>query len=196
MEGRALYEKESTQFDPTHKFFVSTNIMFKCDAEDFALRERFEIYPVEGVFVDREPENERERRADLGLKDKLLAELPGILNWLIEGCLLWQAEGMEPVPEAIKAAGKEFHKDMDHVGAFLDEWTVRGPGVGKFGATKLFEAFLLWCKTVGLRKPFDQPGFGRSLRAHGLERIKNSNPVQYRDIRLTDEAQAKVDSSA
>ena len=37
------------------------------------------------------------------LGEKLCQEAPGILNWAIEGCLLWQSEGLRP-PEIVQSA--------------------------------------------------------------------------------------------
>ena len=34
---------------------------------------------------------------------ELREELPGIANWLIEGCMLWRKEGLKP-PQIVKKA--------------------------------------------------------------------------------------------
>lgn len=40
------------------------------------------------------------RKIDRRLKYKLSAELTGIFRWAVEGCLLWQKEGLK-VPRAV-----------------------------------------------------------------------------------------------
>ena len=39
-----------------------------------------------------------EGREDAQLTDKLKQELPGILNWAVEGCLQWQRQGLRSTP--------------------------------------------------------------------------------------------------
>lgn len=57
---------------------------------DDAWRRRFHIIP----FSYKPPEK------DLTLKARLVPEYPRIVNWMIEGCLMWQAEGLK-VPQRV-----------------------------------------------------------------------------------------------
>ena len=52
---------------------------------DEAIRRRFHLIP----FAVTIPAEER----DVELAEKLKAEWPGILAWMIKGCLEWQAKG-------------------------------------------------------------------------------------------------------
>jgi tRNA(Arg) A34 adenosine deaminase TadA len=54
-------------------------------------------------FVNREPARDFERRADLGLFDKLKEEASGILAWLVRGALIWKAEGGLHPPASVLA---------------------------------------------------------------------------------------------
>jgi putative DNA primase/helicase len=49
------------------------------------------------------PEAERDKE----LPEKLKAEWPAILGWMMQGCLAWQREGLAP-PGAVRAATDEF----------------------------------------------------------------------------------------
>ena len=53
---------------------------------DEAMRRRFNLVP----FMVTVPPSER----DAELAEKLRKEWGGILQWMIEGCLAWQAEGL------------------------------------------------------------------------------------------------------
>ena len=53
--------------------------------DDDGIWRRLQLIP----FTETIPEAERDPR----LPDKLLAELPGILNWALQGCRDWRAEG-------------------------------------------------------------------------------------------------------
>ena len=50
----------------------------------------------------------------------LRQELPGILNWAIEGCLLWQTEGLK-APESVAASITAYRSEMDTVAGFIED---------------------------------------------------------------------------
>ena len=55
--------------------------------------------PVSGILViDVDPRSG-------GLRDKLIAELPGILAWAVRGGLLWQKEGLIPPAAVSRLSG-------------------------------------------------------------------------------------------
>ena len=58
--------------------------------------------------------------------NKLSKELPGILNWAIQGCLEWQKQGLNP-PQIILDQVKAYKTEL----AFLVEW------IDKFLSTQL-----------------------------------------------------------
>ena len=66
-------------------------------------------------------------RDDHSLGEKLRAEAPGILNWTVRGCLLWQREGLIP-PKAVAAAVADYRAEEDTLADFLDECTDETPG--------------------------------------------------------------------
>ncbi len=49
---------------------------------------------------------------DHDLPEKLKAEWPGILAWMIRGCLEWQRQGLNP-PAAVRAATEEYMANED-----------------------------------------------------------------------------------
>jgi putative DNA primase/helicase len=52
---------------------------------------------------------------DQSLAEKLKAEWPGILTWMIDGCLLWQKEGGLHPPQAVIAATDEYLESEDGI---------------------------------------------------------------------------------
>jgi putative DNA primase/helicase len=60
-------------------------------------------------------------------EEKLKAEWPAILRWLIEGCLDWQANGLVR-PASVLAATKEYFADQDIFTQWLDEECDFEPG--------------------------------------------------------------------
>jgi putative DNA primase/helicase len=81
---------------------------------------------------------------DKQLDDKLLREKSGILNWLIEGALMWQKEGLKP-PNIIISATNEYRGEMDVIGNFIKERCEQKPGL-EIRARELFKCYQDWCE--------------------------------------------------
>lgn len=87
--ARALYREHIT-FKPEGKILIATNRVPRFDTEDAAFDKRIRMIP----FYVSIPKEEQ----DKNLYEKLMSEAGGILAWAVEGCLLWQAEGLGVVP--------------------------------------------------------------------------------------------------
>ena len=55
---------------------------------------------------------------DKQLEHRLRAEWPGILQWLVEGCLTWQQQGLVRA-EAVREATETYFEDQDLIGQWL-----------------------------------------------------------------------------
>ena len=159
--GRAPYAARQVTFTPTHKIFLLTNHRPKADAGDKALWLRVLLIPFEAVFVsDPDPAKPQERQADPYLADKLKAERPGILAWLVKGCLAWQREGLNP-PKTVLVATQQYKDAEDTIKMFLQECCADGP-TRTVGAGALFEAYKKYCEDNGER-PGTQVKFSRYI---------------------------------
>jgi putative DNA primase/helicase len=100
---------------------------------------------------------------DPNLRDKLRAEAPGILNWMIEGCLAWQRAGMEE-PALVSAATDEYRVESDLLAVFLSEACVMAPHCAS-SSTQLHNAYLAWCASHGMgeRERLSMTAFGRRM---------------------------------
>lgn len=121
-------------FDPTHTLFVHTNHLPHGLTSDFALLERLLLIEFPYRYVD-DPEAKaksspgqahRFRKKDPNLKKKLKKCLPGVLRWLVEGCLEWQKEGLNP-PKCILEKVNELAKESDYLGQFLEDCITNRP---------------------------------------------------------------------
>jgi len=178
--GRNPHDKYPVNFAPGHTLFLLTNHKPHAPADDFAFWERMILIPFEVAFVDRDPENENERRADPGLAKKLEKDLPKILAWMVRGCLQWQKEGLNR-PAIVKEAVKDYQRDEDSVGDFIDECCIVGPDY-TVGASTVYTAFEEWWKEnvsnrIPKKKRFGQ-WFGKRF-----ERVK-SGTVNYHGVGL------------
>jgi len=156
--GRPLYGKPIT-FMPSHLIILLTNHKPHADAEDWALWERILLLPFTQQFVDK-PQGKRQYPRDNDLDAKLAAEAPGILRWLVEGCLSYQAMGLCP-PASVAAATEEYRNDENTLAQFFDDCCHIGDGA-RVGARDLYRAYVEWMKDGGL-KPMSITAFGLRL---------------------------------
>ncbi len=127
------------EFTPTHKLVVVGNHRPALRNVDEALRRRLLLVPFTTVIPpeDRDP--------DLG--EKLAAERPGILRWMIEGCLAWQREGLAP-PARVLAATADYVETADALGRWLDECCVLGPNE-TMSKAEAFASWRTWAEAAG-----------------------------------------------
>ncbi len=149
------------QFDPTHTVFLATNHKPEVRGTDHAIWRRIRLVPFEVTFSEEEQDTE--------LPEKLLDELPGILAWIVKGCLDWRREGLVE-PDEVRAATADYREEMDVLGAFFDDRCVLSPDV-RAQATALYNAYKDWADQSGERAE-TQTRFGRRLKERGFQRKK------------------------
>ncbi|MBD5429329.1 phage/plasmid primase, P4 family [Lactobacillus sp.] len=109
--ARFLYGKDF-EFTPQFKILMATNHLPYIRGIDLGIWRRLKIIPfLVQISLDQ---------VDKHLLDKLLSEKAAILNWMIEGCLAWQREGLEP-PRAVIDATEGYKGEMDETQQFIDE---------------------------------------------------------------------------
>jgi putative DNA primase/helicase len=131
------------EFAPTFKIFLSTNYKPRIVGNDDAIWDRLRLVP----FLIRIPEEER-RPMDEMLAE-FEAELPGILNWAVEGCLDWQRHGMGEPPE-VRMAIADYRDEMDTLGEFLAECCVLSRDA-RVSSHDLYDEYKRWATDSGER---------------------------------------------
>lgn len=103
-------------------------------------------------------------REDRGLEKRLLAELPGILNWAIVGWKRLAARGRFEQP----ASGQELIDDLSELASpitqFVRECCIVGPGC-EVSVNDLFDEWKYWCEQNNREHVGTLQTFGRDLRA-------------------------------
>jgi putative DNA primase/helicase len=168
--ARFLY-REFFEYEPRFKVFLAANHKPTIKGSDHAIWRRIRLVP----FTVTIPEQERDPK----LREKLRAELPGILNWALEGCLAWQREGLGEPPE-VKDATAEYREDMDTLAPFITERCETFPD-SRGGSTELYKAYATWSGANG-EKPMSQTSFSLRLNERGFERKRsggNGNRVWF-----------------
>lgn len=111
--------------------------------------------------------------ADPNLKDKLLEELPGILNLALQsyafavGCI-----GFITPSSSLKAAA-DWKQESDQVAQFFAEECEKRPG-SSFTIANMYAAFRDWGEETGLRYICGKNTFTRRMELLGLEKKRNS----------------------
>jgi putative DNA primase/helicase len=158
--ARNLYQ-EPFDFTPTHKAFVTTNHKPIVRGTDEGIWRRLHLLP----FTETIPINERDRNFR---QNVLMPELPGILNWALEGLRAYQKDGLNP-PQGVLLATQEYRADMDLVGRWLEERCDQDPQ-GKETSAALYGDYELWAKAeIGFT--MTPIAFGRELGDRGFEKI-------------------------
>ena len=123
---------------------------------------------------------------DSQLTDKLLAELPGVLLWALQGWLRLRGRGYFVQPDSVREAIQELEDLASPVGAFVRDCCVVGPG-RRVWIDDLYRAWRSWCERDGRSVVTTKQTFGRDLMAAcaGLKsRVGSGNLRFYEGIGL------------
>ena len=155
-----LMRQDFFQFKPQFKPVISGNHKPQIKSVDVAMRRRIDLVPFSVTIPDEKRDNE--------LKAKLKAEGPGILQWLIEGCLEYRRMGLAP-PQSVVDATDEYFKDEDSVASWVEERCEVSVGL-KDSALRLFASWRHYAEKAGLfpgntkrfKAELNRPGIARS----------------------------------
>jgi putative DNA primase/helicase len=160
-------------FAPTHKIIISGNTRPSLRNVDEGIRRRFLLVP----FTVQIPPAERDPK----LADKLKAEWPAILRWMVNGCLEWKRVGLV-VPTVVRLATEEYLAEQDTLAQWADEWIEEERDA--FVLTRvLFSSWKLWCVERNLSAG-TATAFAESLKEHGYQQHRKTSGRGFKDIVL------------
>ncbi len=168
--------KEFFEFTPTFKVILVTNHKPIIKTTDRAIRRRIHLVPFSQVI----PSEEQDRH----LPEKLQAEYPGILTWMVQGCLAWQAQGLG-MPDAVKEATETYLDEMDTVGNFLRDRCVL-EGYAKVKSSALYSTYQDWCRDNG-EQPLSQTKFSLRLKEKGFQTKRETTGQFWQKVGLLHE---------
>jgi putative DNA primase/helicase len=162
--ARQLY-KDLFEFKPQFKIWLAANDAPKVSDTDTAMWRRLLRVP----FSHHIPKREQDPKMKKILSNPKIAGAT-ILFWAVEGCLDWQKNGLK-IPKAVQQSTKEYREEMNPLKTFFEEhcefsegrWTPR---------QGLYDSYLDYCRTNGIRFPLRQSDFN--------ERLEERNCVQTR----------------
>jgi len=110
-------------------------------------------------------------RRDKNLLQKLWGEAPGILAWLVRGCLEWQRDGLQP-PAAVQAATAQWREQSDEVAEFVGDVCMVAPSLS-VGAGVIYREYVKWSEQQrggsSDRPPLTNKAFGVRLGELGYQ---------------------------
>jgi putative DNA primase/helicase len=184
---RGLFERKITKIDPTHLLILLTNHKPHADANDSAFWDRLRLITFNMRYVDN-PKESNERKKDPMLWKTLQAEAPGILAWLVRGCLEWQKQGLN-TPQSVLNDGNKYREDEDFLQLFISECCIVKSDA-KVKSSTLYETYSNWCKKGNIYL-FNSTNFGLQLGKKKFEKKRLENGWHYLGIGIIDyEAEA------
>lgn len=153
------------QYMPTHKLWISGNHKPNIHDTDDGIWRRIHLIPFTRTVApaDRDP----------NLTAKLCSELPGILNWAIEGCRQWQRDGGMVSTPTLDNALLEYRSEEDIFNAFVQEVCIVDPAVST-PRTEIWCAFDTWVKVASAKAKPNRNRFYAELLRLGFRTV-NSN---------------------
>jgi len=139
---------------PTRFVFLTNELPRMTDASG-ALAGRFMMLKLTESFYGHE---------DHTLTRKLLGELPGILNWAIEGWKRLRERGHFVQPTSVEDAVHDMEDLASPVGAFVRDCCVVGAG-HRVWVDDLYAGWRRWCESEGRNAVTTKQTFGRDLLA-------------------------------
>ncbi len=153
------------------RFMFLTNELPRLNDASTALAGRFLVLRLSHTFYGTE---------DVTLTDQLLAELPGILLWAIEGWKRLRQRGRFVQPKSGEDAIRDMEDLGSPVGAFIRDCCVVGVG-HRAWVDSLYDAWKAWCELDGRNAVSTKQAFGRDLMAAapGVARRRGTGMVSF-----------------
>jgi putative DNA primase/helicase len=193
IRGRKLY-RDNSEFDPTHKIFLSTNAKPTIRGTDVGIWERIALVPFQVVYWDADKAENADREPDTLMQNKrlpeeLAAEREGILAWLVRGFLAWRSEGLRQ-PEIVADETRAYRSEEDVIGQWVEECCDVTKPSAKTLHRILYACYTEWMRQQGDDDVVSPKAFGSILEQKGYEKARaGGGPKARSGIRLTAEAE-------
>lgn len=176
--ARNLYES-SFEFKPQFKLWLAANHLPMVKEQTAAFWSRILMIP----FTVTIPAHKRKKN----LAKLLSRELPGILNWALEGCREWSRNGLM-APDTVRRAIHDYKEEYDILSEYFaarcelgtNQWVARAP---------LYQSFSDWWQESRGRNPLSHTAFNRmvmerpDIRQRKREGIRGWRGVAVKDVR-------------
>lgn len=187
VKARFLYKREF-EFLPTFKLWLAANHRPQVQSDDDAIWERIRQI----AFDQTIPREERDPNIKAVLSDP---EQSGaaILAWAVQGCLLWQKEGLG-LPPNVEATTEEYRKEMDPIPDFLEACLINDDK-GRVLNAAMWDAYQGWARKNRDRPKLGRKTFTQRLEQAGIDRMDSGGYHFWLGVRLRYQTAGHEDDS-
>ena len=155
--------QDEFEFMPTFKIIIAGNHRpgLKTVGEEMRRRMHLIEFP-DTIAIE-------ERNADL--PQQLRSEYPAILQWMIDGCLEWQQQGLGK-PERVIEDTEQYLQGQDVLGSWIGESVTRTQGIS-VRVSECHRRYAAFAKDRGEFEP-SLTRFSEDMQARGWTTFKNS----------------------
>jgi putative DNA primase/helicase len=122
----------------------------------------------------------KESERDINRESKLMKELPGILNWALEGLNRLQARGRFISPKSSINELAQYRLDSDPIKLFAEDYLVATDDKGIWvRSSSLYANYKEWSATNGYN-PLSAGQFGKRLEEMGFKKIRSSHGIDWK----------------
>lgn len=161
-------------YTPEFKLVIVGNHKPQLSNVDDATKRRFNIIP----FIHRPT------TPDPDLESALREEWPAILNWMIQGALDWQKNGLVRPPVVVEAT-REYFEEQDLFGQWLDDCCDVEPAY-QDTSKALFASWRRYAEQNG-EHAGTAKSFGSTMVKRGLQAFRTKNGRGFLGVRVTPE---------
>jgi P4 family phage/plasmid primase-like protien len=165
---------ENFTFQPTGKIWLAANNKPAISERNHAAWRRVQLIPFNVTIAEKDQDKQ--------IEAKLLKELPGILNWALDGLADYMKVGLN-TPNAVRVATDQYRKENDNLEMFVSECC----DVGKLKVCDnqdLYFAYLNFCSMSGTHA-LSQTKFSPELNTRpGIKSTRNKHGVFWNGIEL------------
>lgn len=136
--ARFLHQSEF-EFVPKFKLICNTNYLPLIQDMTVFTSDRIQVISFDRHFDTSEQ--------DLTLKDKLIQEKSGILNWCLQGLRMFYDEGLDS-PTSVSLATKKYQQGSDKIQCFFDDMLEACEG-NNIACKDLYIKYDVWCQDNG-----------------------------------------------
>jgi putative DNA primase/helicase len=172
-------------FIPKFTLIIAGNHKPTIQTVDEAMRRRLHLVPFNVTI----PSDKR----DLNLSDKLKAEAPGILRWIIEGVVAYNQQGLNP-PQTVLKATDEYFEDEDSIQQWITDSCETGQEYWET-PTILFNSWKQYATAANLPSGSNK-GFKSKLVSAGYQYARASKGIRrYQGIKVKSQFDPNPDES-
>lgn len=182
--GKSVYKRPIKFANYARMVFAANDMPYLKEGGE-AIRRRLHIVRFNRKFTEKDK--------DRNLKEKLVAELPDILLWAVEGLKRLKKRGHFLPPESVEKEVDDYLHKSNHVALFLEESCEKtGNSTDRESRTRLYQLYQSFCRDNGY-KAYSSRNFYDRLEKSGLQQLKSNDNRYFLGIKLKNDEDKELD---